>query len=299
MAGLMKNGWGEGDSGRKAKKRSKTAEKMHAKKMRKTEDGGFDMAPDDIGDDFNMDDLTGTLKKQKAAVNALKKVETAAPVVVEKNALPDDATTSKKAETPAPSVAGTPAGALSLSQEKRDAKVLNIHPTKEKKEATIVAPRMDGESKKAFQKRMKNEVQRAIRSERMQDNRNPEKKQRKKEFMNAKKKNKKRKGGRETSDDDFDDSRRNKDRDIDDMVTGDRGNQPIIFGEQVQRPPTFQVLPRGATTKRKMTGKSKNDGMSDAQRKAEHHAMEKMRLKVQAQYALMKAKRKQEKDFHL
>jgi len=33
--------------------------------------------------------------------------------------------------------------------------------------------------------------------------------------------------------------------------------------------------------------------------KAEQRAMEKMRLKVQAQYALIKARRKREGDFHL
>lgn len=288
----MKNGWGEGDSGRKTKKRSKTAEKMQARKKFRSEELGFDAAPDGDGmDDFDLKDMVGSLKKQKPVIISLKKAE----VPVEKKSL-----VSKDDSKPdAPSTAGTPAGAISLAQEKRDARILNIDPEKNsRQEATIVQPRMDGESKKAFQKRMQMESKRAIRNERMQDNRNPEKMKRKKEFMNAKKKAKKNKGRQDLDED----SRPppDNDYDIDIMVTGERSTQQVAFGEQVQRPPTFQILPRGATAKRKMTGgKASNNGMSDAQRKAEHNAMEIMRLKVQAQYAIMKAKRRQDRDFHL
>jgi hypothetical protein len=61
--------WGIGDDGRKLKKRSRTAEKLRAQRKKKTKldkftDRAFDAPPDD-GDEFDMKDLIGSVKKNK------------------------------------------------------------------------------------------------------------------------------------------------------------------------------------------------------------------------------------------
>lgn len=63
----------------------------------------------------------------------------------------------------------------------------------------------------------------------------------------------------------------------------------VKFGEQAERPPVFHQLPRGAPNKNNRKVKSSDDA-----------ALEALRNKAQAQYALIKAKRKQAGEtFHL
>jgi hypothetical protein len=63
----------------------------------------------------------------------------------------------------------------------------------------------------------------------------------------------------------------------------------VKFGEQAERPPVFHHLPRGAPNKNSKMKSSSDDA-----------ALEALRNKAQAQYALIKAKRKQNKEsFHL
>jgi hypothetical protein len=124
--------------------------------------------------------------------------------------------------------------------------------------------------------------------------RNPEKRQRKKEFLNNKKKLKAK--SQQGSVEDYG-CRGDESLEPDGFVTGEQAVARVMLGDQVERPPVFHQLPRGATLKAKMTTKSsKNKNASIA---AEQQAMENMRRKVQAQYALMKAKRRQAGDFHL
>jgi hypothetical protein len=76
----------------------------------------------------------------------------------------------------------------------------------------------------------------------------------------------------------------------------------VHFGEQAERPPTFRQLPRGAKAKEDKTKKSsssKTKGMTDDQVEAEKDAMDMMRRRVQAQYAVLKEKRKRSGQFHL
>ena len=89
----------------------------------------------------------------------------------------------------------------------------------------------------------------------------------------------------------------------------------VRFGEQAERPPVFRHVPRGAAAAASATktnkkdqgggGRSKNNNkkaratMSGEQIEAEQAAMEALRRKAQAQYALVKARRKQAGDFHL
>eukprot|EP00814_Leptocylindrus_danicus_P004988 CAMPEP_0116035162 /NCGR_PEP_ID=MMETSP0321-20121206/20134_1 /TAXON_ID=163516 /ORGANISM="Leptocylindrus danicus var. danicus, Strain B650" /LENGTH=270 /DNA_ID=CAMNT_0003511803 /DNA_START=111 /DNA_END=923 /DNA_ORIENTATION=+ len=74
-------------------------------------------------------------------------------------------------------------------------------------------------------------------------------------------------------------------------------NDNVMFGEQAERPPEFRHLPRGAKKRRTgaATTKDAQDGASlihQEKQAAEQRNLEIMRQKVQAQYALLKAKRK-------
>jgi hypothetical protein len=160
---------------------------------------------------------------------------------------------------------------------------------------------MEGESKRAYANRTKVETKNIIIKEKM-GTRNPEKQKRKNEFLKNKK-NKKRKGG---GMDEFGDSssftRPAADDNDDSFMTGERAvaamADVVRFGEQAERPPVFRQLPRGA--KEKLTpNQQRSKTMTKAEIDAESGAMELMRRKVLAQYAVMKAKRKETGDFHL
>ena len=155
-----------------------------------------------------------------------------------------------------------------------------------------MAPRMEGESKRAFFKRMQEEARRAIRKEKIDESGNPEKKERKKEFLKSKKQKKKKTAGSS-----LDISNRPADVDESDvLVTGERAiaAQRVRFGDQVERPPTFQVLPRGATVKKSVLSNTLSDkGITNDQQLAQQRSLTKMRDMVQARYALIKAQRKQ------
>lgn len=276
--GVMTDMWGEGNNGQRAKKRSLTSQKLRSKRKRgafseqQEDTAGFDLPPSGK-DDFDIHDLVGSLKKEK-------------PVeVLKEDTVDRQANKRLKVE-----VAAGPEQALSLEKETREARILKIN--LEKKKDQLVAPRMEGESKKAFYKRMQTEAKRAIRNEKIEETSNPEKKQRKKEFMKLKKQ-KKKKGGN-VADGELNRSGYGSEDESNGLVTGERAAaaQKVVFGDQVERPPTFQVLPRGAIAKKSNSSGKSNNAMSNAQQHAEQRSMEKMREMVQARYALIKAQRK-------
>jgi len=272
--------WGLGDDGRKKKKRSYTATELRRK--RKKEDasdrGLFDLAPE--RDDFDIKDMVNSLKKEKfVAPPIADDAKAAAP------------RTMTKLEVPV----SNQFMINSLEDEQRTARVLKIAVEAKPKEETM--KRIEGESKKAFYKRVKQETRQLIRQDKLQTQ-NPEKRQRKKEFMNAKKKAKKGKGSKQTEDSDLDSRAGADDEEHDTFITGEQAARMSTIHDQVERPPSFQQLPRGAVHK-KATMAQNNKSSKNFQVLLEHKAMEEMRRKVQAQYALIKSKRKQEGDFHL
>lgn len=286
--------WGLGADGRKAKKRSKTVAKIkeqaHKRRFKEKHGGGgglksdFD-APPPEKDDFDLADMFGSLKKQK-------------PVVLQDEPLPKATRVVTMKEAPAPAARSL----VHVDQHEEHATRLlklnsQVDPPKKVVEA---GGRMQGESKKAYERRVKTETRQIIRNERMQEH-NPEKKKRKKDFLNNKKKNKKRKGKVATPDSDDSD---NDDESVEavegTIITGEqavaaRGRATAVqFGEQAERPPVFRVIPRGATRKSEFKIKSV-DGkkMSKEEIEAEQSVMEKMRRKAQAQYAIVREKRRQ------
>ena len=262
--------WGLGDNGRKPKKRSLVAQRLQARKLKrrngmKRDDEGFDLPPQDE-DDFD----TGTFVVQKKTKPlSLEDVEAA---VVQQS--PREA---KK-------------------EESRINKLLKIDAQVEAKTKAVPVPeKLPGESKGAYRKRVHAETRQII-NETKQSKRSGKKKEKKKEFLRNKKL--KKRGlvsvsgdGNEDNGSDYDDLDKN---------AGPSFDAPK-FGEQAERPPEFRALPRGAARKqpdtRKTASTKKRKSMDDEDVAAEQQAMEAMRKKVQAQYALVRQKRRGE--FHL
>ena len=262
--------WGLGNNGRKPKKRSLVAQRLQARKLKrrngmKRDDEGFDLPPQDE-DDFD----TGTFVVQKKTKPlSLEDVEAA---VVQQS--PREA---KK-------------------EESRINKLLKIDAQVEAKTKAVPVPeKLPGESKGAYRKRVHAETRQII-NETKQSKRSGKKKEKKKEFLRNKKL--KKRGlvsvsgdGNEDNGSDYDDLDKN---------AGPSFDAPK-FGEQAERPPEFRALPRGAAKKqpdpRKTASTKKRKSMDDDDVAAEQQAMQAMRKKVQAQYALVRQKRRGE--FHL
>lgn len=321
--------WGFGDNGRKAKKRSKTAEKLRLLRKKRESSasattssssnkkqqrwGGDDFdAPPVAGDDFDLADLLGTLKKDKPIVETTVAATKISVPVTTKTDLATTTTTTSVASKPATT-------AVHEDEQVQEAKLLKVDKQLQKKESsssfTVSLGRMEGESKRAYNRRVKAETRQIIKNQKV-DNRNPEKKKRKKEFLNNKKKKKQKKGQWTAGNDSDEDNDNNSDDDDHNapeakkggFVTGEQAvaarDIAVKFGEQAERPPEFRQLPRGATKKKapgstSMMASSKAHPMSQTRIAAEQEAMEVMRRKVQAQYAVIKSRRRSNRDFHL
>lgn len=267
--------WGLGESGRKAKKRSRRAEILRQNKKRKPNDtnGEFDLPPSER-DDFDLDDLDDSVKKQKVeTLGEAPSSNSETRFSVGRNV----ATIPKTEE-------GERAVARVLRVDKQNKEI-------EKKKRLKAQARLEGESKRAYARRTKSETRQIVKQSTAV--KNPEKMQKKKEFLNKKKN--KNKFRQEQSGFVGTEEEMEKDRQLDMPPEP----EAIHFTEQVERPPMFKQLPRGAKAKDYKTKKGSKPGMTEAQVKAESNAMEMIRRRVQVQYAAIKAKRKQAGDFHL
>lgn len=229
--------WGFGDDGRKSKKRSRTAERL--KKKRK--DNSFDAVVEDE-DDFDLADMQ------------VKRQSTPDPFGV-KN-------TDESADN---------SFAMSKEEDKL-VKAIERQIVKPKKQQ-YVPGRMEGESKRAFNRRVQRETRQIIKNASTEAN-NPEKKQKKKEFLKRKKKGKNSKWLADETVEVASDKLT-----VEDELIAREEETRVRFGEQAERPPTFDVLPRGAKRKPSM--------LSDLE-------LEKARKKVQEQYADIRAKRRRQ-----
>jgi hypothetical protein len=298
--------WGLGDMGRRAKKRSRTAENLRRKRKKAKSDGGFDIEPAS-GDDFDLADLVGSVKREANPARDLSADNK--PVVV------SSAVGNKSTKRPAvPASLHTPGASSPMADEEQKVAAKMMKQLESQVEQNAVSKnslqqhqpegRMPGESKNAYRRRVKRETRQILQRERMQA-RNPEKLRRKKDFLNNKKKKKSGKKTWEPEDGDtssayqYTGQNGGTDRGLTvEQKLEERARETEVrFGEQAERPPVFKQLPRGAKAKKQKattTGK-----MSETAVLAEQEAMEAVRQKVQAQYALIKAKRKQAGDFHL
>jgi len=266
--------WGMGEDGRKAKKRSRRCENLRESngKKKKVTDDGFDLPPSER-DDFDLKDLDGSIKKQKG--ETLKRAPSSTSEM--RIAVGENVATIPKTEADERMVAGV----LRVGKQNKEI---------ERKKRLKAQARIEGESKRAYSRRTKSETRQIVKQNSVV--RNPEKMQKKKEFLNKKKKKNKFK-----MQDDFDgtEEERIQDRQLDIPAEP----ESIHFTERVERPPEFKRLPRGAKPKEKREKKGSKPGMTETQVKAESNSMELMRRRVQAQYAVIKAKRKRAGEFHL
>lgn len=286
--------WGLGDDGRRKKKRSLKAEKLHARKQKLRskkknsnkfqDDGGFDIPPSEK-DEFDLADLVGSIKKQKVDANQLIGSST-------KNEAYNKIVTSTG------NVANIPKSDHDETKVNRLLKLDQQENKKSLEQKQQAHARKEGESKNAYSKRTRAETRQIIKQSSTTP-KNLEKLQRKKEFLKNKKKRKK--GGLSEDFYKYDDE-----NDSDDIP--ERKKQatdlPVRFGEQAERPPIFRQVPRGAKTKSstatiKIAEKPEKKAMSEDQIEAERDAMELMRRRIQAQYRAIQSKRKDNGDFHL
>jgi hypothetical protein len=297
------------------------------KSVKKVRDGGFDIPPTDK-DEFDMSDLVGSVKRQKIQSNAVLFGDVEHDVNhINSNKKSTVTTATTTTTTTSSNNSGSLVPVFASDQEERKAaRMLRIQQQVDQANKTKVqqaAARQPGESKRAYQKRTTMETRHIIQKTKVEQH-NPEKRQKKKEFLTAKKKSgKKNKGGTTTQnrwtrageqdanddvDDDDDDDDDNNSTD-NRATVGDNGTR-MVFGEQVERPPVFQHLPRGAKVKEQQQEryrmiqniKNRNTNqktMTDSEIQAECHSMDVLRRKVQAQYAAVKASRRREGDFHL
>lgn len=316
--------WGENDGRPKKKKRSKTAEKLKQIKLKRRRDGdidpfncgvgGYDLPPQEK-DDFDLSDMkVKRVKKPKWDDGLNLASQASSTLTVKKSgATPSANISNDKVKIGNRSVTCTiPTGD---KEEKKMAKMLNIDlkSGKSKSNSTKnIQARQVGESKTAFKRRLKQETIAALAQDFQKkststsasgnnwenDGGKTSKQQRRKEFMKQKKL-KKKKGLVPIRDQNSFEDREDNDANYEKgFITGENAVASIpSFLEQAEAPPTFNRLPRGAVHK-KLTMKMKN-GMDDKSIKAEQNAMEVMRRKVQAQYSLLRAKRRQEGSFHL
>lgn len=263
--------WGFGDNGARPKKRSRTAEKLRQQKIN--------------GLVKRMKDPTAranykSLDQQRRGMNcppsdnedefdiadiqgSLKRQMPECSIVCAPDAaLPPVKCTASN---------HMPHDALEMTEAKESAKLLKVDvATKKPKYET----RRKNESKRSYTRRVRDETTCIIKQTKMAEL-NHAKRKRKKEFLNKRKKGKR-------------------------PAKGSDGHHflqidAVPFGHQVQRPPNLKSLPRGASLRTKKTNTSKREMNVEA----EQENLERMRQRVQEQYAIIKAKRKKAGEFHL
>ena len=313
--------WGLSDNGAKPKKRSRTAERMKQEKINRKlkrlkrmnpnssapihvsgagRNAGLDRPPSDNEDEFDMSDLQGSLSRQKRAVDILNEKSESSLLTLNppKPTTSNDDDNDDDDDTP---VQPPKQDVIDRKEMKEATQLLKMDATGTAggNKATKHEGRQANESKRAFNKRVKSETRQIIKQQKTSDL-NPEKRARKKEFLKAKKQ--KKKGGKgqaanNNANSNFQNNNRN-DYDSDDDYRRRQPDDQPHFTVQAERPPTFNTLPRGASAKKGAVGhKRKMNTDKDVQE--EQANLEKMRQKVQEQYAIIKAKRKRAGDFHL
>lgn len=312
--GVMSQMWGMGDDGFRPKKRSRTAEKLRQQKLAKqqrkqqqqqqrngsnsknliiNQQEGYDLDPTDdlFEEEAHLQEFLHAQKPLKETIRV---------------PLPGDAGRESQTNPSQNSLqSNNNNNYIDDDEYHREAKQLlntgTAATSKASHESSSVKKlaslgRQAGESRAAYDRRTKAETRQIIKNQKMEE-RNPEKKRKKKEFLNNRKKKKKNSKQQlqqqQYNNNYFDDA-----DNYDDDKMDNRNFQEVRFGEQVERPPIFKQLPRGAnknkSNERKQDKKKKLLKVED-----EQNTMEQMRKEIQARYALIKAKRKRDGDFHL
>ena len=291
-------------------------------------------AASSIKDDFDLNDLVGSLKKQsRNQLDQLSGTMThQSSVALKSNSKPNAIVTASQIQV------GNQTLNVSIPKSDREERQMRNSLGKSKakdtgssREKKTMQKRQEGESMNAFNRRLKEETAMALAEDYKQNkqsragntkggrNTNGQeddgvlsKSQRRKEFLNRKKRKKRMRNepGMEFPDEEEEvmARRHQGDGDGDGFITGEAAVARLSFLDQVEQPPVFAQLPRGASKKQKPNGKqlkckefeSKSKLQKEESIRAEQNSMEAMRRKVQAQYAILKQKRRaQGASFHL
>lgn len=269
---------------RRVKKRSKTAQKLKDQKNKRfrgqkksEDDDGFDLPPGGE-DEFDMSDLMGSVKRQKSKPDELLKGG---------NPILDNVMSKSKPER---------IDARGIKQPSRVSKQpinQGNSSNESKKNAATVASSSGSKGLEITAYTSTREIIAACSNPKTQqqgvDGTNS-KQAKRKAFFQQKKLKKKNKRARD--DESEDDNVKNPDRDA--MSAGKSSNQSrCAIDDQVERPPIFSALPRGAKKKKSAVTK-KNEGQdekADMIRK-EQQNLEAMRQRVMAQYAILRESRR-------
>lgn len=291
--------WGAAETCSKSKKRSQIAERHRKKKMKRKnylDDTGFDIPSGK--DDFDLSDLNVKKEHLNKADGSITNNTSSVkgPVLLDLN--PTTKFNTHKIKL----------GKNTIScvipqndrEEKAMLKALNIDTTtgcsKRLHERRIEGKKVN-ESLTAFKKRLKMEAKNALATDYRNGltnnnnwNSSPEimsKSDRRKQYLKNKKKKKKAKIHEVIS------------SSVEDMaeeesfITGEQAAAQISFLDRVEEPPVFELLPRGAQNKSKLKLRGLDDRIKSDKTEVMAHEkdIQAIRSKVQAQYAILKAKR--------
>ena len=282
---------------RRIKKRSKTAQKMkdqknkrlhgkNADKKRGNNDG-FDLPPDGE-DEFDMSDLIGSVKKEKLKSDDLLKGNN--PIL--ENAISTNSSINGKLASKVKKVdaLGVKDGSGQLESNSNQSKK-NSKTTSKGMEITVHTPTREIIAACANPK---------TQQQASDEGGNTKQAKRKAFFEQKKLKKRKRKDEFEDDNDDYD-TRTNTISSVTRQSKSQSATQKVpvarsVIDDQVERPPIFSALPRGATSKKKKLAvhKEKNedsDKKADRIRK-EQQALEAMRERVMKQYAILRESRR-------
>jgi hypothetical protein len=260
------------------------------------DDDGFDLPPEG-GDEFDMNDLMGSIKKQSHKSNPLLDTNNAAQSVVVPSAGSDEKWTRKIQKVNVRDVAVASTGGKvvdsnALSSKKQDNSKTNKNNSKNGGASTITAKTSTRDIIESCSN-PKSKKQAATNASFSSTDNNMSKQEKRKAFFEKKKLKKRNRGNGAIDDDDSVDHA--------DQIHDYSSRRPAI-DDQVERPPTFTVFPRGANKlaknkTAKHSNKNENNMSEDDESAAfrirkEQQALEAMREKVMKQYAILRESRR-------
>jgi hypothetical protein len=292
---------GDKSNVRRVKKRSKTAQKLkdqknkkrkHAANKNACDDGGFDLPPDGE-DEFDMADLLGSVKRQELKSDDFLRGS---------NSILDNVTTAK-------SINSSSGEKLASRVEKVDTRGLKSTSQKPQaqKNAKDTGKNAASATKTSYGIEITahtptREIIAACNKPSNQqlgaDGTNSKQAKRKAFFEQKKlKKKNQRSQGYDSEDDDYDNPN-SKATSVTKQPKSQHTTHALVarsaLDDQVERPPIFSALPRGASKKKTAAakGKNKDDSAKADMIRKEQQALEAMRQRVMAQYAVLRESRR-------
>jgi hypothetical protein len=296
-------GVGDKNNARRVKKRSKTAQKLKDQKDKKRknaskkiyDDGGFDLPPDGK-DEFDMADLMGSVKRQKLKSDEL--------LLQGNNPILDNvATSSKSSSSSEKKLTSKVEKVDTRGVESTSKKVQEQKNAKNTGKNAAAATKSSSSGMEITAHTPTREIIAACNSSKSQqpeaDGTNSKQTKRKAFFERKKlKKKNKRSQNYDSEDEDYETLNSTATSVTKQPKSQHSVNNALVarsaLDDQVERPPIFSALPRGASKKKKAAIKDKNEEdceKADRIRK-EQQALEAMRQRVMAQYAVLRESRR-------